>query len=99
MMFESGILEVCMLLCFAAAWPVSINKSFHSRTANGKSLGFMLILEVGYVFGIANKFAIDQVNYIVFFYFLNITLVSIDVALWFRNHKFDKLRETGQLVD
>jgi len=98
-LLQSGVLEVCMLLCFAAAWPVSINKSWHARTAKGKSLAFMLILEVGYLFGIANKFVTDQVGYIVCFYVLNITLVSIDVMLWVRNHNYDVLREEGKTLD
>ena len=82
-----------MLLCFAAAWPVSILKSIRARTSKGKSLGFMLILIIGYLFGIANKFAIDSVNYVVVFYVINIILVSTDVALWFRNHRLDQIME------
>ena len=37
----SYILETVMLLCFAAAWPASIHKSWVSKTRKGKSLSFM----------------------------------------------------------
>lgn len=92
-MFQSGILEVAMLLCFAAAWPVSIRKSLRSRTARGKSLGFMLILELGYVFGILNKYFTDSMNYVVIFYVINICLVATDVILYFRNRRLDMIKE------
>lgn len=96
-MFENGILEVCMLLLFALAWPISIRKSLRSRTSGGKSLVFMLTLVLGYLCGIANKFAIDQVNYVLIFYIFNITLVSVDIALWFRNNALDKRRDAEKI--
>ncbi|MCD8163294.1 MAG: hypothetical protein LUE09_07630 [Synergistaceae bacterium] len=52
-MFWNNLLETAMLLCFAAAWPASIYKSWVSRTRKGKSLVFMLIVLVGYMAGIA----------------------------------------------
>ncbi|MDR3164685.1 MAG: hypothetical protein LBU13_03825 [Synergistaceae bacterium] len=47
-------LETVMLLCFGAAWPASILKSWRSRTARGKSLFFLLIILTGYAAGITN---------------------------------------------
>ena len=40
----SSIFEAVMLLCFAAAWPAAIHKSWVSRTARGKSLAFLIIV-------------------------------------------------------
>lgn len=89
-MFESGVLEVGMLLCFAAAWPVSILKSYKAGTARGKSLGFLIIVLAGYVLGIANKIFTDQANYVLAFYIFNFLLVSLDGAVWVRNNRLDR---------
>ena len=47
------LLETVMLICFGAAWPFSITKSWRARTAKGKSIGFLLVILTGYVAGIA----------------------------------------------
>ena len=41
------LLEIGMLLCFAASWPFNIRKSYISRTAVGRSIAFELIIEMG----------------------------------------------------
>jgi len=82
--------EMLMLLCFAAAWPLAIHKSWVSKSTKGKSLVFLLVLIVGYIFGIINKIVMDQVNYVVFFYVLDLALVSIDTALYFRNRMIER---------
>ncbi|MDR0222361.1 MAG: hypothetical protein LBI38_02345 [Oscillospiraceae bacterium] len=92
---EKNIFEVIMLLCFGAAWPFSVYKSFRARTAKGKSIIFLAALTAGYVSGIINN-VINGVNYVLFFYALNLLLVSADAALYFRNRRLDKARaETG----
>lgn len=73
-----------MLLCFGAAWPVSILKSWRSRRNGGKSVVFLFVILAGYVFGILNKL-FNRIDYVVVFYALNAALVSIDIALYFRN--------------
>ncbi len=93
---SSELLEVAMLLAFGAAWPASILKSVNSRSAKGKSLTFLLIVEFGYLCGLASKFAGGKVNYVVFFYLLNLTAVGIDIALYFRNRRLDRLRAAGE---
>ena len=85
--------EMCFLLCFAAAWPVTILKSWRSRTARGKSLVFPFIVEAGYIFGIMSKIAADKLTYVLFFYILNFVLVAIDLALTIRNKRLDAKRE------
>jgi hypothetical protein len=93
-----GIFEVAMLLCFAAAWPFSIYKSYTSRTAKGKSLFFLLVLIMGYIFGIANKIVSDQVNYVLVFYIMDMCLVLIDASLYLRNMRLDKARELDLIL-
>jgi len=89
-MLPMGIFEIAMLLCFASAWPFSIYRSYKSRTTKGKSLVFMIVLVIGYLFGIANKFYVDDINYVLIFYILDICLVMTDVMLWIRNYRIDK---------
>ena len=83
------------------SWPLSIYKSWTSRTAKGKSLYFEVFIWIGYIFGIANKFISYMNNpdkdWIFFlawaFYFLNIAEITVDMVLYFRNVKLDKKRE------
>ena len=42
-----GLFEFLMLCCFGFSWPFSIAKSLRSKSAKGKSLGFMLLIEGG----------------------------------------------------
>jgi hypothetical protein len=73
-----------MLVCFGAAWPFSIYKSYKSRSTEGKSAAFLGILLVGYVAGILHKlyFSYDKVIYL---YIINLIMVSADMALYFIN--------------
>lgn len=87
------LLEVGMLLCFAASWPFNIRKSYISRTARGRSIMFEAIIEVGYFFGVARKLVMNDINYVLAFYILDICLVATDMALYFRNRKLDAERE------
>ena len=50
--FLTNGLEALMVLCFGLSWPISVRKSFISRTNKGKSLLFEVFIWVGYVFGI-----------------------------------------------
>jgi len=83
-----SIFEVIMLLCFGAAWPVSIAKSIKTRRTGGKSLVFLLIVIVGYGAGIINK-VLYSPDFVVWLYALNATMVSIDAGLWIRNRRLE----------
>ncbi len=84
MFTEMSIFEILMLLCFGAAWPFSIYKSYTSKSVAGKSGYFLVILMVGYVAGILNKvfYNYDQVIYL---YILNLGMVFTDFMLFQRN--------------
>ena len=86
----SYILETVMLLCFAAAWPASIYKSWTSRTRKGKSLSFMLIIIVGYIAGIAKVLVSNSSVYMLIPYTLNTVLVLCDLVLYYRNYRIDE---------
>ena len=75
-----------MLLCFGAAWPFSIIKSYKSKSVAGKSPYFLIVVIAGYISGIINKvlFSNDIVMYL---YILNLLMVATDLALYYRNVK------------
>ncbi len=96
------LLEALMILCFGLSWPISIRKSWVSRTAKGKSLFFEFFIWVGYIFGIIRKFmlwgvAAEPLGWLFYlgwtFYFLNLIEITIDMLLYFRNVNLDKQRE------
>ncbi|MBE6707915.1 MAG: hypothetical protein E7578_01570 [Ruminococcaceae bacterium] len=99
--FITELMEAFTILCFGLSWPISIRKSLLSKTAKGKSLFFEVFLLVGYAIGIFRK--VIQLTLLgcsggifflsFFFYMLNFVEISIDVALYFRNCKYDKLQE------
>ena len=89
----SGIFEILMLLCFAVSWPFNIRASLRARTARYKSAMFELIIEIGYVCGMLNKVVNDAVDVVFIFYILDFSLVFIDLMLYLRNRRLDKLRD------
>ena len=89
----ASLLESGMLLAFGFAWPANILKSLRCRTAQGKSISFLVIVLVGYLFGIAAKLVSGTITYVLFFYILNTVMVSFDVVLYFRNRRLDRERD------
>ncbi|MDW5300112.1 MAG: PQ-loop domain-containing transporter [Sedimentibacter sp.] len=81
-----SIFEILMLLCFGAAWPFSIYKSYKSKSVAGKSPYFLVILILGYIFGILNKIFYN-LDFVVYLYGLNLIMVSVDLTLYFKNSK------------
>ena len=87
------VFEVLMLVCFGLSWPFNIMKSYRSRTARGKSVGFEVLILIGYLLGITGKFISGNVTYVVVVYVLDILMVSCDFIITLRNHRLDKIRE------
>lgn len=90
--------ETVMIICFGLSWPFSVYKSWKSRTTKGKSLLFEIFLWIGYVFGISKNFILyaNGTNSWIFFlgwgfYFVNFAMITIDMILYFRNARLDKL--------
>ncbi|MFN4216179.1 MAG: hypothetical protein ACK4HQ_02065 [Brevinematales bacterium] len=84
-----ALFEILMLLCFGAAWPFSIYRSYTSTSTAGKSVIFLWIIWIGYIFGILNKF-VRGIDMAVFFYILNLCMVSMDIGLYYRNRHKEK---------
>lgn len=85
------IFEAVMLVCFGMAWPVSILKSWRSRTNKGKSRFFLLIVFVGYLSGLIHKlWWQEKVDGVVWLYLLNAVMVAVDGILFYRNGWLEK---------
>ena len=91
------ILEIIMIVSFGASWPMNVMKSYRARTTKGKSLAFLCLIEFGYVAGIIGKLVNEAYMaefadkwYVLFFYVLNLMMVSVDLCLYCRNYRLDK---------
>ena len=90
-MNAAEILEILMVVCFGFSWPMNVRKSYLARTTKGKSLGFLIMICIGYVCGIASKIIGGSFKwYVMFFYVLNLCMVLLDVAMYARNYRLDQ---------
>lgn len=87
-----SVFEIIMLICFGAAWPFSIYKSWKSRSVNGKSIVFLIIVMIGYLSGILHKYLYSY-DRVIYLYILNFAMVFIDSMLYMRNIKKNKPAE------
>ena len=85
---KMSIFEAGMLISFGAAWPLNIYKSIKTRSAVGKSVLFLIVVFIGYVCGIIHKILYSR-DIVLSLYIINITMVFIDILLYFRNKKYD----------
>ena len=79
-----------MIVSFGISWPLSIIRSYRSRSTKGKSIFFSCFIQFGYICGIASKLMLHKYNLAFYFYILNIMMVTIDICLYFRNRKLEK---------
>ncbi len=91
-----SIFEILMLISFGSAWPFSIYRSFTSRSNEGKSFVFLLVVLLGYLAGILHKlfYNFDMVIYL---YILNFSMVAVDIIIYRRN--LDLKKNNDQLVN
>ena len=86
----ANILETVMIICFGISWPLSIIRSYRSRSTKGKSLMFSCFIGFGYICGIISKCLTYTYNLAFWFYFPNVIMVCTDIALYFRNRAIEK---------
>ena len=98
----SEILEIVMMIAFGASWPLNAVRSYRARTAKGQSLPFLSLIFCGYIAGIASKFLNETYMnqfaskwYVLVFYFINLTMVGIDLVIYCRNYRLDKAAEAA----
>lgn len=78
------ILEILMLVAFGFSWPQNILTTLKNKSTKGKSLAFLILIDFGYVCGIAAKLVSGEFHwYVLFFYVLNFCMVATDMALYF----------------
>ena len=63
------ILEMIMLIMFGLSWPLNLIKCYRARTAKGTSILFYCAIGIGYISGIVRKFYINDINFVLIFYF------------------------------
>ncbi len=97
------LLEIIMVVSFGASWPLNVIKSYKARSTKGKSLGFLCLIFFGYIAGIISKLLNNSYMasfatkwYVLFFYVLNLVMVGIDLILYARNARLDKLAAKKQ---
>jgi hypothetical protein len=89
-----SIFEVIMLICFGAAWPVSIYKSYTAKSIEGKSVFFLWIILTGYIAGIIHKIFYNY-DLVILFYIFNGLMVTVDIIIvYYRN--YSKLKKINQ---
>ena len=84
------ILEAVMIVLFGISWPFNLMKSIKSKTTKGKSLLFLLLIDVGYLAGITSKIVSETFVWstdwwIFMIYVINFSLVSADLIVYFIN--------------
>lgn len=89
--------EIIMLCTFGASWPFNIAKSIRSGTAKGKSVLFEVLVVIGYFCGLFGKLwtygQTGVLAYSTWFYIADILMVAVDMVLYFRNVRLDRIRD------
>ena len=78
-----------MLLSFGLSWPFSIAKALKTKKVAGKSPIFMMIVIIGYIFGMIHKI-LNDFDWVFWAYVVDSALVSFDLALYFKFKKGGK---------
>lgn len=86
----SSMLEATMLICFGLSWPINTMKAYRARSAKNMSLPFILLIIFGYVAGISAKLLMNQNNYVLLVYFINLAVVTLNLMVYFRNKRLDE---------
>ena len=87
-----SVFEIFMLIFFGMAWPFNIARSIRSKTAKGKSVFFLYMLELGYISGILHKVFFNP-DFVIWLYALNFAMVFVDILLYYRNRRLDRERD------
>ena len=78
------VFEAGMLVCFGVAWPVDVVRTLRVRRTEGKSIGFMALVLVGYLFGLSAKVVRAWGAWpemVTALYAFNAVMVATDIAL------------------
>ena len=88
MLPTANLLETLMLVAFSIGWYLSIAKMLVTRTAQGKSAGFVVLVLIGYAAGASAKLLRaaegGALDWVVFIYLWNGLVCAVDLALVLR---------------
>lgn len=92
------VLEAIMIVLFGISWPFNLAKSIRTKSAKGKSLLFLCLIDLGYIAGITSKFFsttfVWSTDWWIFFvYCINFALVTADLVVYFINKSRDNKKE------
>lgn len=106
MLTVASIMEALMVICFGLSWPLNISKAWKARSTKGMSLPFYFLIWIGYVFAIIGKltsihYYVDVAAtaaswtevvkwYVMFFYFVNLAMLTVGILIYFRNARLEK---------
>ncbi|MDD3238481.1 MAG: hypothetical protein PHW47_00030 [Lachnospira sp.] len=104
----ANIMEMMMVVCFGISWPLNIAKAWKAKTAKGTSVLFYFFIWIGYVFAFIGKFVMISMHseqawyvtvpwYVMFFYVVNIAMVSCGIVIYYRNKMLDS--QTVKVMD
>ena len=91
--------EAVMLLCFGASWPTAIIKTVRAKNPAGKSIGFMVLIIIGYIAGIINKFVNNPAaftDWVMWLYVVNTMMVATDLTLVIHYRRLRRLQGCGE---
>ncbi len=97
----TSVMDTMMVICFGISRPLNIIKAWKSKTAQGTNLLFYFFIWIGYIFAMTGKIAMITQNagtvwyeivpwYVMFFYVVNILMVSAGIIICLRNKILDK---------
>ena len=80
--------EAGMLICFGCSWPAAILKTLRVKRVDGKSIHFLFLVFIGYLFGITFRIlttvATGEFKPVLLLYFVLASLVATEIMLYFR---------------
>ena len=84
------LLEATMLILFGISWPFNLMKSIKSKSTKGKSLLFLVLIDLGYIAGITSKFFSTTFTWntdwwVFAIYVINFLFVTADLVMYFVN--------------
>lgn len=75
-----SIFEGLMILCFGASWPFALWKTYKTKDVKGKSIRFLVLILIGYMFGIIHKILCNT-DIVIWLYFINFAMIGTDLSL------------------
>ncbi|MBE6969089.1 MAG: hypothetical protein E7442_03070 [Ruminococcaceae bacterium] len=90
-----SVFEAGMLICFGFAWPISVIKSYRSRSNGGKSPWFSGVVILGYILGITHKMVYSR-DIVMVLYVINLMMITADLLIWFRNRRLERQAQAAE---